>query len=128
MNRITVISELKKEFSGSFKKVSNLMRSKLVSRPKTIFSLMIAFLAVSLVFCFSLLRHEINPLVEEKKVFSHIDSGVSQIGSTALKLKQVLEIQASLKAILQKDSLNNADSLMIRSLLARLEKIQLHKN
>lgn len=122
MKKITILSELKNEFAGHINRFKTLSSHFFNQYPKAVFSAMVLLMFFSLLLCFTLLRTESQKSRINHKALTNIGSGLSEIGSTVNSLQKTLEMRAVLKTMLSKDSLTSADSLLMVSMIAELEK------
>lgn len=125
MKKITVLSELKREFSGIVEASSNKLSSFIKSSPRTIFASMIVMIGCSLLLCFTVLRIEPKVINPEKKALVKVESGFLEIGKTVTTLKKTLEMREAMKVLLSKDSLTSQDSVVMIGMIDELEQIRL---
>lgn len=123
-NQVTLISELKKELAVYIARFS-LMRNRFLQKyPRQVFAAMLICMVTSVVLAFSVMRQQKIPAPSGMgKAGSEVASGMGQILSTGASLKEVLELQSQIGTILKKDSLDQADSLMLKEAFRRLESI-----
>lgn len=119
---VTVLSELRSEFSGSIERMQNFIAAFTTKNPKPVFCAMVALMLCSLILCFTLLRLE-NPAVPKRtKVLGKIEGNLGEIGTTATKLQRVLEIRSALEVLLARDSLDKKDSLLMEQMLGEIDR------
>lgn len=126
--RDTLYSELRKEFRPGVEKLITFCRELLSGNPKISFSLMLLLLLVSAALSFTVLRH---PDSIKKKVAVQeptiVSDGFSQIMQATGKLKETIRLKQTVDSLTAKKQLNAADSLLLDSVLSRLQQIQKFK-
>lgn len=123
-NQVTLLSELKKELAVYITRFSALRNRFLEKYPRQVFAAMLICMITSIVLAFSVMRHQKIPAPSGMgRAGSEVASGMGQILSTGASLKEVLELQGQIGAILKKDSLGQTDSLMLKEAFRRLESI-----
>jgi len=122
MKKVTVISELRKEFSGLIERLLKVAEAFTAKSPKLIFCAMVALMISSLLLCFTIFRTDSSNPSKQIKVLSKVESNLGEIGTTAGKLQRVLELKAALEVLLAKDSLDKKDSLLMEQMLAEIDK------
>jgi len=122
MKKVTVLSELRSEFSGLIERMQKFIAAFTTKNPKPVFCAMVALMLCSLILCFTLLRLE-NPAVPKKtKLLKEFEGNLGEIGTTAGKLQRVLEIRSALEVLLAKDSLDKKDSLLMEQMLLEIDR------
>lgn len=122
-NQVTLLSELKKELAVYITRFSGLRNRFLEKYPRQVFAAMMICMITSIVLAFSVMRQKIPASSGMGRAGSEVASGMGQILSTGASLKEVLELQSQIGAILKKDSLDQTDSLMLKEAFRRLESI-----
>ncbi|RZM26798.1 MAG: hypothetical protein EOO88_15715 [Pedobacter sp.] len=122
MKKVTVLSELRKEFSGLIERFLKVVVTFALKRPKLIFCAMVALMIGSLLLCFTLLRTDSSNPFKQTKVLSKVESNLGEIGTTAGKLQRIIELKAALEVLLNKDSLDKKDSLLMEQMLIEVDK------
>jgi len=122
MKKVTVLSELQKEFSGLIERFLKVLAEFALKRPKLIFCAMVALMTSSLLLCFTLLRTDSSKPSKQTKVLRKVESNLGEIGTTAGKLQRVIELKAALEVLLAKDSLDKKDSLLMEQMLIEVDK------
>ncbi len=123
-NQVTLFSELRKEFAGYFTLLSQRRNQFLHRYPGQVFACMLICLVISVVLAFSVMRQKkVSTPSGVGKAGAEMASGLGQILNTGTALKEVLELQSQVEIILKKDSLNQADSLLLKAAFDRLESI-----
>ena len=122
MRKITILSELKNEFTAQISCLRSSSSRFFNQYPKATFSVMVLLIASSLLLCFTLLRKKPTKPGFENKALTHIGDGLSEIGTTVNSLEKALEMRAALKTMLAKDSLTSADSALMAAMVLELEK------
>lgn len=85
---------------------------------------MLICLVTSVVLAFSVMRQKKASTPSGiGKAGAEMTSGLGQILNTGTALKEILELQSQVEIILKKDSLNQADSLLLKAAFERLESI-----
>lgn len=123
-NQVTLFSELRKEFAGYFTQLSQRRNRFLQRYPRQVFTCMLICLVTSVVLAFPVMRQKkVSIPSRVGKAGAEMTSGLGQILNTGTALKEVLELQSQVEIILKKDSLNQADSLLLKAAFDRLESI-----
>ena len=122
MKKVTVLSELRSEFSGLIERMEKVTAAFTRENPKSIFCVMVALMLCPLFLCFTLLRLEKPALPKRTEVFSKLEGNLGAIGTTAGKLQRVIEIRSALEALLSKDSLDKKDSLLMEQMLLEIDR------
>ncbi|SDL86425.1 hypothetical protein SAMN05421813_10354 [Daejeonella rubra] len=123
-NQVTLFTELRKEFAGYFALLSQRRNQFLQRYPRQVFTGMLICLVTSVVLAFSVMRQKkVSTPSGVGKAGAEMASGLGQILNTGTALKEVLELQSQVEIILKKDSLNQADSLLLEAAFDRLEFI-----
>ncbi|KRT17734.1 hypothetical protein ASU31_00095 [Pedobacter ginsenosidimutans] len=122
MKKVTVLSELRSEFAGLIARMQKVVAAFTTKHPKLIFCAMVALMLCSFLLCFTLLRMKSESVPKKLKVFSKIEGNLGEIGTTARKLKSILEVRSALEVLLAKDSLTKKDSLLMEQLLGAVDK------
>ena len=123
-NQVTLFSELRKEFAAYFTLLSQRRNEFLQRYPRQVFTGMLICLVTSVVLAFSVMRQKKAPTPSGMgKAGVEMNSGLGEILNTGTALKEVLELQSQVEIILKKDSLNQADSLLLKAAFDRLESI-----
>ncbi|MFC4143532.1 hypothetical protein ACFSNA_02530 [Pedobacter mendelii] len=122
MKKITVLSELRTEFSGLIERLLAVVAAFTSKNPKLIFCVMVALMIGSLLLCFTLFRIDNAKVPKQTKVLSQVQSDLGEIGTTTSKLQRVIEIRAALGVLLAKDSLDKKDSILMEHLLLEIDK------
>ena len=104
----------------------SIIRTKrfLEARPRAVFSAMVVSILVS-VSCFLFLPKEIpkkEPL--QLSVQQPLMDGMGGIVTTVSALKELLEIRTVLDTLMQKESLDSADSLLMESAIDRMQILE----
>ncbi|WP_316761997.1 hypothetical protein [Pedobacter aquatilis] len=122
MKKVTVLSELRAEFSGLIERLSKIVAAFAEKNPKVIFCAMVALMICSFLLCFTLLRTDSANVAKQTKVFKKVEGNLGEIGTTARKFQRLIEIRAALQVLLAKDSLGSKDSLLMEQLLGEIDK------
>jgi len=122
MKKVTILSELRKEFSGVIEHLLKVLTRFAAKRPKVIFCAMVALMFSSLLLCFTLLRTDSLKPPKQTKVLSKVQSNLGEIGTAAVKLQRVIELKAALEVLLVKDSLDKKDSIIMEQMLVEIDK------
>jgi hypothetical protein len=122
----TLWSELRGEFGAYFHRAGAFMRVVCKGNPKTVFSLMLAFLLFSAVLSFTLFRHPPPPAKPaiNIKTAPAIDDGFGRILDAGATLQQTLHLKAEVEIILARDKLSHPDSLALEHALDSLQLLQ----
>jgi len=121
MKKITVLSEIRKEFSGLIEHFLVSISWFFTKYPRLIYSFMVLLMIGSLVLCFTLLRIKSKSAPIEESALLKVEGGLSEIGTTVGKLRKTLEVREALKVLLAKDTLSTRDSLLIVSMITELD-------
>ena len=123
-NQVTLFSELRKEFAAYFTLLSQRRNQFLQRYPRQVFTGMLICLVTSVVLAFSVMRQKkvLTPS-GMGKAGAKMTSELGQILNTGTALKEILELRSQVEIILKKDSLNLADSLLLKAAFDRLESI-----
>jgi len=123
-NKVSLISELKKEFGGQMRTFL-LKRDQFIQRyPKQLFVTMVAAILVSGFLAFSVMRRARAEHLPSVNQFGNgVSGGIGEIVHSSQLLREVLELQKQINVILRKDSLDAADSLRVKEAITRLESI-----
>ncbi|QPH38674.1 hypothetical protein [Pedobacter endophyticus] len=127
MKKVTVLSELRAEFSSLIERMQRVLAAFTAKNPKPIFCVMVALMFCSLFLCFTLLRLKNAAEPKKTKVLSKIEGNLGEIGTTAGKLQRVIEIRSVLQVLLAKDSLDKKDSLLMEQLLLEIDRSMTNK-
>ena len=122
MKKITVLSELKNEFSVQINYAKSSLSVLLIKYPRGIFLAMVLFMLGSGLLCFTVLRLTPQKDGIEKTIVNKVGGGISEIGLAVTKLEKTLKMREQLKAIVSKDSLTAQDSLLIVRMIGELDK------
>ena len=122
MKKVTVLSELRREFSGSIARMQEVTIAFTRKNPKLIFCVMVTLMLSSLLLCFTLLRLEKAVKPNQAKVLKRFQGNLGAIGTTASKLQRVIEIRTALESLLAKESLDKKDSLLMEQLLVEIDR------
>lgn len=97
----------------------------LESRPKTVYAFMVVSIVSSAIIAFTVMKPpKPSPNTTDPSVASLVSSGFGNLASTAAALGDLLELQAAVNGLLDKDSLTTTDSLMLDSALTRMHQIE----
>ncbi|KQM69209.1 hypothetical protein ASE74_04135 [Pedobacter sp. Leaf216] len=94
-------------------------------RPATVYFLMLALLGCSGLLCFTLLR---SPAEKGQSIAGFPGQATQQVSGVyqaAGQLSQVLSMQAELKGMLGKKSLDHTDSLRIHQMIEKIKSLQI---
>jgi hypothetical protein len=122
MKKVTVLSELRSEFSSLIERMQKVIAALTTKNPKLIFCAMVALMLCSLLLCFTMLRMDGAGVPRKTKVLGKIEGNLGEIGLTARKLQRVIEIRSALEVLLAKDSLDKKDSLLMEQLLGEINR------
>lgn len=121
-NRPSLCLELKKEFGRYFESAGNRIEKCLIKYPKVVFVSMLGVMLLSGVLAFTVMRYKEVKRSPVLPPYVHSDFG--SVVRTGEALKDVLELQSQITAILQKDSLTTSDTLILKKAFKQLESIQ----
>ncbi|MCC8407705.1 hypothetical protein LJ707_02110 [Mucilaginibacter sp. UR6-1] len=123
--RDTLYSELRKEFRPWFEKLTGACRSLLSRNPKAAYSGMLILLLLSAAISFTVFRHpDTSGTKQPAKAPAVFSDGFSQIMATAGKLRETIRLKKTVDSLTSGKQLNAADSLLLDSVLSRLQQIQ----
>lgn len=123
--RDTLYSELRREFLPWFEKLIRACRSLLSGNPKATFLGMLILLLLSAALSFTVFRHPDPPKTKQPaKVPAVVSDGFSQIMATAGKLRETIRLKKVVDSLTSGKQLNAADSILLDSVLNRLQQIQ----
>jgi hypothetical protein len=123
--RDTLYSELRREFRPRLDKTISYGKGILAAYPRAAFAVMTALLLVSGVLSFSVLRHPEKKtsvlLVRQPAVVS---DGFTRIMQAADGLTETLRLKSIVDSLTCRKTLNGQDSLLLDSVLTRLQHIR----
>lgn len=97
----------------------------LESRPKTVYAFMVVSIVTSAIIAFTVMKPpKPSPNTGDPSVASLVTSGFGSLASSAAALGDLLELQAAVNGLLDKDTLTTTDSLMLDSALTRMHQIE----
>jgi hypothetical protein len=125
-NRIKLSQALRQEFGVYLRRMEGSAARILSKYPKPVFSVMLICMSGSITAVFFVRS---SP---QREVYARLTSspaimestGISGLFTTGMALKEVIELQGRLNALLYKDSLNKSDSVILLQTTRRLEYIQ----
>jgi len=120
--RDTLYSELRKEFRPWFEKLTGRLAGMLSSHPRYFFSGMIALLLISFILSFTVFRHPEKFAVAEHSRPDVVSDGFSQIMEATAKLNETIVLKRSVDSMTAKKTLSAADTVLLDSLLNRLQR------
>lgn len=116
--------------SGSYKILQHFIdigfskaKHYLVDYPRTLIAVMVSLILASGILAFTVMRpKKVTPLPDLSSVVLHHKNEVfkDNIGS----LKEIIEMQAIISYLLEKDSLDRQDSLLFQQTTQRMEQIE----
>lgn len=117
-----LFKELGKEFGTYFTRIGERWKRVTAKYPRQLFTLMLICILTSGILAFTVLRVK---KTEPMPALSGpgVTEGLGQIIQSGQALKEVLDLQNQINAVLHKDSLTAADSTVVRNALSRLETI-----
>jgi len=120
----TVWTAFYREFGKYIDGGAHCTKRFLEARPRTVFSAMVASILVS-VGCFLFLPKE-TPKKEplQLSVEQPLMDGMGGIVTTVSTLKELLEIRTVLDTLMEKDSLDSADSLLMERAIDRMQVLE----
>ncbi len=125
--RDTVYSEIKKEFKPYFTKAGTGLKRTAERYPKFLFSMMVINICLSIILCFTVMRHKNVP---EKKSPAHISNPVSggfdRIMQAGAALKETIHLKKEVDSITRQHTLSKADSATLLQDLDSLQHIRIH--
>ncbi|MCT1525831.1 hypothetical protein ACS126_03245 [Sphingobacterium lactis] len=102
-----------------------MFKSFIESRPKTVYACMVGSIALSAIIAFTVMKPPKQPVkTGDPSVASLVTTGFGNLASTATAFGDLLELQAAINGLLDKDSLTMADSLLLDSTLTRMQQIE----
>lgn len=114
------------EYAGSHqeRELSGL-RSLLESRAKAVYVAMVVVMTLSAVLAFTVFKPDRQlPDPEGPSMASLVTSGFGSLASKASALGDLLELQGVVNLLMEKDSLDSVDSLVLDSALTRMQQIE----
>lgn len=120
----TVWSEFHKEFGRYIDVVSGRAKRFLESRPLSVFLAMVTAIAVSLGCSLFVPKKPPQKDTVRISVQRPIMEGMGGIVSTVSALRELLEINSVLDGLLEKDSLESADSLIMGRAIDRIQLLE----
>ena len=124
MKKITIATELQKEFGLLFRALSEKSARFIAARPGLVFSAMLLLMCASGIYVFLFLKDAASPAANRPADLAASMPSVESVSETYAKLKLTLSLQSSVKVLLSKDSLTHSDSLQLAALLKEIQKIQ----
>ena len=125
----TLYSALAKEFRVYIGWLKIKIRAFLKTYPKPVFAFMVISILVSAVLAITVFRFEKpQSVADTKPPVSSTRKGFSQILSTADALRESLEIKREISALIAKDSLSSADSVVLEKALNRFHQLTITTN
>lgn len=102
-----------------------MFKNFLESRPKAVYAFMVVSIVTSAIIVFTVMKPpKPSPNTNDPSVASLVTSGFGNLASSAAALGDLLELQAAVNGLLDKDSLTTTDSLMLDSALTRMHQIE----
>ena len=122
--------ELRKEFGSYLDRLACVLGSVCNRYPRQVFAMMVLGILISAILAFTVLRVPgASPLPSLDSGSSKaLSSGLGNIIQSGQALREALELQDQINAVLRKDSLDGRDSLMLRRAILRLENIHHNLN
>ena len=120
----TVWTAFYREFGKYIDGGTHRTKQFLEARPRTVFSVMVASILVS-ASCFLFLPKE-KPKKESPNFFLQqpLTDGMGGIVTTVSTLKELLEIRTVLDGLIEKDSLDSSDSLLMENAIDRMQVLE----
>ncbi|MGM9478051.1 hypothetical protein ACS5PU_16610 [Pedobacter sp. GSP4] len=125
ITRPNILSEIRKEFSRQYIKISSGLVFFFSRNPKVVFASMVVLLAASLILCFTVLRVR-SEKSKAKSVLKPLTGAGVNVGLSIGNLQKMLSLQQELEAILKKDTLGAADSVAFRRIMKEVESMRSH--
>jgi hypothetical protein len=129
----TVPVELYHEFRPYLVLMRRRMVRLLKAYSKQVFVLMVLLVIFSVLYSFGVLslkdKKQVNAVAftnegESRKPSYSINDGFSRIGTTGAKLRKTLEIRKQVDSVLDRETLNRADSAFLEAKLEELRKLR----
>ncbi|CAH0267612.1 MULTISPECIES: hypothetical protein [unclassified Pedobacter] len=129
----TVPVELYHEFRPYLILLRRRMVRQLKTYPKQVFVLMVILVIFSVLYSFDVLslndKKEVKAVVfinreKSSKPSYSINDGLSRISTTGAKLRKTLEIRKQVDSVLDRKTLNSADSAFLEAKLEELRKLR----
>ena len=124
MKKVTVITELQREFALLCHAFKEKLHHFLSARPRQVFSGMLMLMCASGIYVFLVIQPAGHPVKNKPPGLAVNDFSGESVGETYAKLKTTLRLQNRVQVLLAKDSLNHSDSLNLAALLNEIQKIQ----
>ncbi|NQX54475.1 hypothetical protein HQN86_12695 [Pedobacter panaciterrae] len=125
----TLYSALAREFRAYIDWLKAKIRGLLKAYPKPVFAFMVVSIIVSASLAVTVFRSEKPTSVPQiKPAVSTVGKGFSQILATADALRESLEIKREISALIAKDSLSSADSVLLEKALNRFHQLTITTN
>ena len=123
--RDTLFRELRKEFRPWFERLSMATKALIAGNPKAAFSVMIILLVLSSVLSFTVFRYREakHPAILPAQP-AVVSDGFSRIMLAAGKLKETIGLKRIVDSLTSKSQLSAADSILLDSVLNRLQQVQ----
>lgn len=122
----TLFSELQKEFAVYLDRIAFSITGFLKMNPNLVYTLMLLFLAASMVLSFTILRHrEQQPGVSANVMVNPVSDGFGRILETGTALKESIRLKAQIETLIAKDTLTKADSLYLGKAIDRLHQLSI---
>lgn len=127
-SRDTLYSELRKEFSGYFRKADDWFNNLCLAYPKAVYAGMVLLIIVSIGLSLTLFRPKpVVPVLlkAERKVAQPLPGGFGEVLGKAAAIQKSLAIKATVESLIAKDSLNRADSLVLEKSIDWLHQLSI---
>jgi hypothetical protein len=122
----TLLSELRKEFAVYIDRINASITGFLKQHPNLVYTLMVLFLAASMLLSFTILHNEgQKPGVSAKVMASPVSEGFGRILTTGAALKESIQLKAQIETLIAKDSLSKADSAFLGKAIDRLHQLSI---
>ncbi|WP_426329094.1 hypothetical protein [Pedobacter sp. R-06] len=129
----TVPVELYHEFRPYLILLRRRMLRQLKTYPKQVFVLMVILIIFSVLYSFDVMslndKKKVKAVVfsnreKSSKPTYYINDGLSRISTTGAKLRKTLEIRKQVDSVLDRETLNRADSAFLEAKLEELRKLR----
>lgn len=120
----TVLGEFQKEFGRYIDGVSGRAKRFLESRPLAVFFAMVTAILVSIGFFLFAPKKPPQKNTAQLSIQQPVTDGMVGIASTVSTLRELLEINSVLDGMLEKDSLDSTDSLLIEHAIDRIQLLE----
>lgn len=127
--RDTVLSEIKKEFRPWFTKAGMGLKKTAERYPKFLFCMMVINMCLSIILCFTVMRHKEVPKKQvAAPVVNPVSGGLDRIMQAGAALKATIRLKKQIDSITRQHTLSKADSATLLKDLDSLQHIRNHIN